>query len=77
MTEPLDDANDAEHETQIAEAQQRDDDPEGDPHAEDPGAAEKPSDVDPEPQLNDDAGEDLNGIPEGDDDDDDLDGDDE
>lgn len=47
----LDSANEA--------AQLREDDPDGDPTAADGGAAEEPSEVDPAPQLNDDADDDF------------------
>lgn len=82
MTEPLDkpaapDAEDPEHEAAVAEAQTREVDELGDPNAEDGGPAEEPADADPEPQLNDDADDDLSNLPEGEDNDDDLDGDDE
>lgn len=56
---------DVEHEA----AANRGEDPEGDPDAPDPGDLnEPPADEDPEPALNDDAGDDLADIPEGEDD---------
>lgn len=45
-----------------AAAQERDEDPNGDPSAQDLGAAEPPSDVDPEPQKNADADDDLGDV---------------
>lgn len=59
------------------DAQERDTDEEGDPDAADPGDVTEPaSDTDPEPQLNDDADDNFTDLPDGEDNDDDLDGDD-
>lgn len=52
-------------ELDYAAAQRRDEDPDGDPTAEDTGAAEMESDVDPEPVLNDDADDDFADLVDG------------
>lgn len=67
---------DLDDEQDPVEAQQRDEDPDGDPDAEDLGAAEDPADTDPEPVLPDSAGDPLDDLQDGEDNDDDLDGDD-
>lgn len=62
-TEPFD----VEEDEEVTAAQQREEDPDGDPDAIDLEAAEEQADTDPEPQLNDDAEEDLSGLEEGED----------
>lgn len=73
--EPVVEPEDAEDDVAVTEAQAREADDLGDPDAEDGGAAEEPSDTDPDPLLNDDADDPLDDLPDGEDNDDDLDGD--
>lgn len=51
----------------VATAQERDHDPGGDPDAEDPGACEPPSDIDPPPTLPPDAADQFDDLPLGED----------
>ena len=68
----------AQHEAEVAAAQEREHDEEGDPNAEDLGAAEAPADADPEHVMPPSAEDDFADLDEGEDDggEDDLDGDD-
>lgn len=58
----------AKHEQMVMDAQDRDEDPDGDPGADDPGAAELPSKTDAGPIINDDADDDFSDLEDGEDD---------